>query len=75
MALKPEYVLQRFRQVHGDKYDYSKMDYKTGRTNIIIICPEHGEFEARPSNHYYNKTGCPKCGDRLKGPRGSKHDK
>jgi len=31
--------------VHGDKYDYSKVNY-TGSTNkVIIICKEHGQFE------------------------------
>ena len=37
------------RKVHGDKYDYSKVDYVNKRTKVCIICPEHGEFWAKPA--------------------------
>lgn len=29
---------------HGDKYDYSKVDYVNNYTKVCIKCPEHGEF-------------------------------
>lgn len=46
--------------VHGDKYDYSKVNY-TGSTNkVIIICKEHGQFEQVANAHLRGK-GCPKC--------------
>ena len=48
------------RKVHGDKYDYSKAHYVNSATKITIICPEHGDFEQRPSSHT-NGAGCPKC--------------
>ena len=54
--------IERFREVHGDKYDYSKVVYKSNREKVIIICPEHGEFLQTPSKHYNKKQGCPKCG-------------
>lgn len=53
--------IEKARQVHGDKYDYSKVDYTNNYTNVCIICPKHGEFNARPSNHL-NGQGCPICG-------------
>lgn len=49
------------RLIHGDKYDYSKVDYKNRTTPIRIVCPEHGEFIQPPYRHL-NGTGCPTCG-------------
>ena len=48
------------RKVHGDKYDYSKVEYKNAHTKVCIICPEHGEFWVTPYNHL-NGVNCPKC--------------
>lgn len=50
----------RAREIHGDKYDYSKVDYKGNKTKVCIICLEHGEFWQSPNNHL-NGKGCPKC--------------
>lgn len=47
--------------MHGDKYDYSKINYVKGRNKIVIICPEHGEFITTASSHLYSGHGCPKC--------------
>ena len=52
-------VLEGFRKRHGDRYDYSKVEYVDNNTHIIIICPDHGEFSQRPRAHL--STGCPKC--------------
>ena len=49
------------KDIHGDKYDYSKVEYIDNRTKVCIICPEHGEFWQIPSNHISRKTGCPYC--------------
>ena len=54
-------VVKDFKEVHGDKYDYSKVDYKSTHSKVIIICPEHGEFEQTPSHHKTGQ-GCPTCG-------------
>ena len=51
------------KQKFGDKYDYSKVDYKTYNDNVIIICPEHGEFEWTPTKHLTSKYGCPFCAE------------
>ena len=47
-------------KVHGDKYDYSNVEYVNAKTKVCIICPEHDEFWQTPSNHLKGK-GCPKC--------------
>lgn len=49
------------RKIHGNKYDYSKVDYINNSTDIIIICPEHGEFLQKPGSHLMGR-GCNKCG-------------
>lgn len=53
--------IQKANQIHGDKYDYSKVDYKNNKTNVIIICPVHGDFFQQPSNHLLGR-GCSLCG-------------
>ena len=58
--LTTEEFIEKAKQVHGDKYDYSKVEYINNRTKVCIICPEHGEFWQLPSNHLQG-TGCPNC--------------
>ncbi len=53
-------IIERFKKVHGDKYDYSKVIYKKMHIKIIIICPKHGKFKQNPYSHLDNR-GCPKC--------------
>ena len=53
--------VERSQKVHGNKYDYSKGNFKGVNHKITIICPDHGEFYPTPYNHYSNKSGCPKC--------------
>lgn len=45
---------------HNNKYDYSLVDYVNSHTKIKIICPVHGLFEQRPTNHLQG-NGCPFC--------------
>lgn len=53
-------VLKGFKDVHGDRYDYSKVVYKDTHTPVDIICPKHGVFPQRPKDHLEGH-GCPKC--------------
>lgn len=48
------------KKIHGDKYDYSKVNYKNNQTKVCIICPEHGEFWQTPNKHLIGE-GCPNC--------------
>lgn len=45
---------------HGEKYDYSLVEYINNSTKVKIICPIHGEFSQKANNHI-NGNGCPKC--------------
>lgn len=55
-----EIFINKAKKVHGDKYDYSLVDYKNAYTYVLIKCKLHGEFKQKPSNHL-NKQGCPHC--------------
>jgi hypothetical protein len=57
--------LKKVKKTHGDKYDYSKVNYVNGTTKVIIICPIHGEFTQTPSRHWRG-CGCPKCSGNVK---------
>lgn len=48
------------KQLHLDKFNYSKSIYKNNKEPITIICPKHSEFLQRPDNHLQG-NGCPKC--------------
>lgn len=60
-ALTLQEFIQKAREIHGNKYDYSKADYYNSSTPITIICPKHGEFQTTPNSHLSQKTGCPRC--------------
>ena len=64
---KDEFIKKAIEK-HGDKYDYTKVDYKDNKTKVCIICPEHehGEFWQTPSNHTRGK-GCPNCANKANG--------
>ncbi len=53
---------KKARKIHGDKYDYSKVEYKGFKDKVIIICPDHGEFQITPHSHIQGKQGCYACG-------------
>ncbi|MCK9445786.1 hypothetical protein M0Q50_02710 [bacterium] len=52
--------INRSNNIHGDKYDYSLVEYNGINTKVKIICKEHGIFEQKPINHIHCKCGCPK---------------
>ena len=56
---REDFILKA-RQIHGWKYDYSKVEYVNSSTKVCIICPEHGEFWMSPNKHLMGES-CPKC--------------
>ena len=52
--------IEKAREVHGDKYDYSKTEYRRSKEGVTITCPKHGDFVQLP-NFHLNGSGCPKC--------------
>ncbi len=55
-------LIKKFREVHGDKFSYDKVNYLGNNVKIIITCPKHGDFEKTPASHKQG-VGCPICGD------------
>ena len=60
-----EQVLNEFKNIHGDKYDYSLVKYNGDRSYITVICKEHGKFQQRPHEHLRGR-GCNICGGTKK---------
>lgn len=58
--LSTEIFIEKAKQIHGDKYDYSKVVYSKSHDKVCIICPKHGEFLIQ-ANHHLNGCGCNKC--------------
>jgi len=54
--------IKQSNDVHGNKYDYSIVEYKGTHHKIKIICSIHGIFQQTP-NHHLRNTGCPLCGN------------
>ena len=63
-----ETIINEIKNIHGDKYDTSKVNYVNSKTKICLICheknilgEEHGEFWVVPSKITTRHDGCPKC--------------
>ena len=61
--LTTEEFIERAKKVHGNKYDYTKTEYKSSGELVTIVCPKHGEFQKTPENHLHKTKpqGCPFC--------------
>jgi len=62
--LTTEEVICKFKEIHGDKYDYSKVKYNSYKSYVTIICPEHGEFEQLVESHLHGGN-CVKCNTKI----------
>tara|TARA_R110000868_G_scaffold176916_3_gene414928 strand:- start:3652 stop:4551 length:900 start_codon:yes stop_codon:yes gene_type:complete len=49
------------KEIHGDRYDYSLVDYINSKTEVEIICDVHGIFNQKPEKHINRGSGCPNC--------------
>jgi hypothetical protein len=57
-------LINDFKKIHGETYDYSKVIYVSAHKKIIIKCLKHGVFNQTPNNHK-NGNGCPTCNESL----------
>lgn len=55
-----EFFIEKATSVHGNKYDYSLVDYQGTYNTVIITCAEHGVFRQTPNNHLRGR-GCSVC--------------
>ena len=66
IPIKQDVVIERFKNTHGDKYDYSVVEYKKMNIKVKVICKEHGIFEVTPIQHTKKINMCPKCRNNFK---------
>jgi hypothetical protein len=57
--------IEKSKQAHGEKFDYSFVEYINIKTQVIIVCPIHGKFKQAPENHLISKHGCTECGNTI----------
>jgi hypothetical protein len=62
-----EEIIKKFKEIHGETYNYSLVKYSGYQNNIKIICKKHGVFEQTPDNHLHGK-GCIKCTKNISKP-------
>ena len=55
-----ESFIAEAKEIYGDRYDYSKVDYKNRDHRVVVTCPIHGDFQVYARDHLDGK-GCPKC--------------
>lgn len=53
--------IEKAKNIHGNVYDYSAVEYINSYTKINIICKKHGIFSQTPQDHIHSKSGCPIC--------------
>ena len=46
-----ESFIAEAKEIYGDRYDYSKVEYKNKDHRVTIICPIHGEFQVYAREH------------------------
>ena len=61
-----ESFIAEAKELYGNRYDYSKVDYKNRDHRVVVTCPVHGDFQVYAREHLDGK-GCPKCekGDKF----------
>lgn len=59
-SMNTEKLIERFKNVHKDKYDYSNVEYTGRNCYVNIICKKHGVFNQRYDVHAKG-YGCSKC--------------
>lgn len=55
-----ESFIAEAKEIYGDRYDYSKVEYKNKEHRVTIVCPVHDDFKVYARDHLDGK-GCPKC--------------
>jgi len=62
LNIRRDEFIQKAKEAHGDKYDYSKVNYINSKTPVIIICNVCGnEFEQIRNTHLTGDGGCKEC--------------
>lgn len=60
IRLTNERFIEKAKLIHGEKFQYDKVNYVNYHANVIITCPYHGDFSQTPNSHL-SGNGCRKC--------------
>lgn len=63
-----EEFIKKSREIHGNRYDYSKVKYEAYYKKVIIICKDHGEFLQTPNLHLKG-SNCKVCACKVAGKK------
>ena len=64
--LTQEEVIRRFKETHGDTYDYSQVVFERTSQKVKIVCKIHERVFLQLVHHHANGSGCPHCGIRSR---------
>ena len=64
--LNTQQWIAKAQEVHGFRYDYSKVEYVNAKKPVLVICGLHGPWLCNPDNHISKNRGCPACGGSKK---------
>ena len=64
--LTKDQIISQFREIHGDKYNYSFVNYVRAHDKVEIVCPKHGSFFMAPIAHKKGQA-CPQCYNETRG--------
>lgn len=62
--LTTKVFVEKAKQIHGDRYDYYKVNYVDSHTKVCIVCPVHGEFWQEAGEHLRGR-GCSMCAKNI----------
>ena len=65
MIKDTEDFIRQAKEVHGERYDYSKTTFVSTTVKVIIICRKHGQFKQLPYNHLRGQN-CLACSGKQK---------
>lgn len=62
VRLTADQFLEKIKELHGDKFDYSKVSFTNMQGYLTVTCPTHGDFFPRAVD-FFRGAGCRKCKD------------
>jgi hypothetical protein len=64
--LGTEGFIERARTLYGDQFDYDKVSYVNGETEVIVTCRRHGDFTIKPTWMLNHGKICPDCKQEIR---------
>ena len=63
--LTKEEFIERAKLIHGDKYDYSLVEYKNMRSDVKIYCKKCKKYFYQNARNHLGNHGCKDCGNEI----------